>query len=238
MRSNWPEAINPWRRHVIDRIDALHPNCILRVLCGPTGSAKTRVLQALAARGAQVLDLEAYGTAPRFGAGRLARRGATVANGVRDRWRKHWSRWTCNARSLWKPKAAASKVAVPRAGEAPARQPLQIEIQATPAIRLEFLLRDYANLGDDPTALAHSWNLRELHGRQVIDRWQSLGHGGRTATPVCRTDGLALRPALHPVAKRTLVPVATAADRAGGGFVAQRHRTLAEQVLALPGKIE
>jgi tRNA 2-selenouridine synthase len=30
-----------------------------RVICGPTGSGKTRLLQALAARGAQVLDLEA-----------------------------------------------------------------------------------------------------------------------------------------------------------------------------------
>ena len=30
-----------------------------RVVCGPTGSGKTRLLQALAARGAQVLDLEA-----------------------------------------------------------------------------------------------------------------------------------------------------------------------------------
>ena len=30
-----------------------------RVLCGPTGSGKTRLLQALAAQGAQVLDLEA-----------------------------------------------------------------------------------------------------------------------------------------------------------------------------------
>ena len=30
-----------------------------RVVCGPTGSGKTRLLQALASQGAQVLDLEA-----------------------------------------------------------------------------------------------------------------------------------------------------------------------------------
>ena len=48
-----------WRRHVIDRLAELAPQLPLRVICGPTGSAKTRVLQALAARGAQVLDLEA-----------------------------------------------------------------------------------------------------------------------------------------------------------------------------------
>src|ERR1700744_4131319 len=47
-----------FRHHVLQRIEALVPQLQLRVLCGATGSAKTRVLQALAARGAQVLDLE------------------------------------------------------------------------------------------------------------------------------------------------------------------------------------
>ena len=47
-----------WRRHVITLIDALAPQLHLRVLCGPTGSAKTRVLQALAEQRAQTLDLE------------------------------------------------------------------------------------------------------------------------------------------------------------------------------------
>ena len=47
-----------FRRHVVARIDALVPSLQLRVLVGATGSAKTRVLQALADQGAQVLDLE------------------------------------------------------------------------------------------------------------------------------------------------------------------------------------
>src|SRR5205085_2974984 len=47
-----------YRQHVIGLIDTIAPQLDLRVVCGATGSAKTRVLQALAARGAQVLDLE------------------------------------------------------------------------------------------------------------------------------------------------------------------------------------
>ncbi len=47
-----------WRGHVIECIDQLAPQLPLRVLCGATGSAKTRVLQALAIAGEQVLDLE------------------------------------------------------------------------------------------------------------------------------------------------------------------------------------
>jgi tRNA 2-selenouridine synthase len=47
-----------WRSQVIERIDTLAPRLPLRVLCGPTGSAKTAILQAAARAGAQVLDLE------------------------------------------------------------------------------------------------------------------------------------------------------------------------------------
>ncbi|MDB5733039.1 MAG: tRNA 2-selenouridine(34) synthase MnmH, partial [Variovorax sp.] len=48
-----------YRRHVLDLIEASCPVLPLRIVCGATGSAKTRVLQALSERGAQVLDLEA-----------------------------------------------------------------------------------------------------------------------------------------------------------------------------------
>ena len=49
-----------------------------------------------------------------------------------------------------------------------------IEIQATTEARLAFLLRDYANLGDDPALLVHQLGtMRELHGNAVIARWQA-----------------------------------------------------------------
>jgi tRNA 2-selenouridine synthase len=47
-----------WRGHVVERLATLAPQLPLRVLCGATGSAKTRVLAALETRGQQVLDLE------------------------------------------------------------------------------------------------------------------------------------------------------------------------------------
>ncbi len=48
-----------FRRAVIDAIPLLVGRLTLRVVCGTTGSGKTRLLQALQAQGAQVLDLEA-----------------------------------------------------------------------------------------------------------------------------------------------------------------------------------
>ena len=47
-----------WRRHAITLLETICPQLPLRVLCGPTGSAKTRILHALARQGAQVIDLE------------------------------------------------------------------------------------------------------------------------------------------------------------------------------------
>lgn len=48
-----------WRHYVVEQLDSLPAQRSFRILCGPTGSGKTRLLAALAKQGAQVLDLEA-----------------------------------------------------------------------------------------------------------------------------------------------------------------------------------
>jgi len=47
-----------WRAALVEDLPRQATHLRYRVLCGPTGSGKTRLLQALAAEGAQVLDLE------------------------------------------------------------------------------------------------------------------------------------------------------------------------------------
>lgn len=47
-----------WRAALVDDLPAQAQRLHYRVVCGPTGSGKTRLLHALAAEGAQVLDLE------------------------------------------------------------------------------------------------------------------------------------------------------------------------------------
>ncbi len=47
-----------WRAQLVLDIDALAPQFRYQVVCGRTGSGKSRLLEALARRGAQVLDLE------------------------------------------------------------------------------------------------------------------------------------------------------------------------------------
>jgi|SRR5579883_151772 len=47
-----------YRAHVRSELEALPPLFTIRIVAGPTGAGKTRLLRALTARGAQVLDLE------------------------------------------------------------------------------------------------------------------------------------------------------------------------------------
>jgi len=167
-----------WRRHVIDLIEALAPQLPLHVLCGPTGSAKTRVLQALAERGEQVLDLE----------GCARHRGSVLGGwpGVAQPSQTAFETLLGQALErfdLQRPiyvEAESSRIgrlSVPPPLVQRLRASPCTEIQASPATRLEFLLRDYANLGDDPALLAQQLgSLRELHGTQTIERWQGWAH--------------------------------------------------------------
>jgi tRNA 2-selenouridine synthase len=169
-----------WRRHVIDQLAELAPQLPLRVVCGPTGSAKTRVLQALAARGAQVLDLEAC----------ARHRGSVLGAwpGVEQPSQTAFETALLNALEpldLQRPiyiEAESSKIgrlAVPQHLVQRLRASPCIEIAASMPARLDFLLRDYANLGDDPALLARQLGaLKELHGKQVIARWQDWAQAG------------------------------------------------------------
>jgi tRNA 2-selenouridine synthase len=162
-----------FRRHVITTIETIAPRLDLRVLCGPTGSAKTRVLQALAALGEQTIDLEAC----------AAHKGSVLGDvpGLPQPTQKRFE--TLLAASL-----EALDIARPVYVEAESRRigrialptPLLermraspcVELVATRAARLDYLLRDYAYLGDDPEALAAK--LAQLHGLQsneTLARW-------------------------------------------------------------------
>lgn len=228
-----------WRGHVIERIATLGPQLPLRVLCGPTGSAKTRVLQALAARGAQVLDLEAC----------ARHRGSVLGAwpGVEQPSQTAFETLLAQALEpldLQRPvfvEAESSRIgrlAVPPPLVQRLRASPCIEIQASPAERLAFLLRDYANLGDDRAALARQLGtLRELHGGQTIARWQRWAAEGALEPLFAELMALHYDPLyarsqsthLHQWGQRHVMPAGTLTD---AGIDA-----LADQVLALAAEI-
>ena len=172
-----------WRRHVMAQIAALSPKLQMRVVCGPTGSAKTRLLEALALLGEQVLDLEG-----------LARHRGSVLGawpGVAQPSQTAFETALAHAMEafdLSRPvyvEAESSRIGrlnVPPELLQRLRASPCVELAATPAARLDFLLRDYANLGDDPERLAQQLHvLRALHGREVIERWQAWARAGALA---------------------------------------------------------
>lgn len=164
-----------FRRHVIEQIASASPALRLTVVCGATGSAKTRVLHALERRGAQVLDLE-----------ELASHKGSLLGGLPGRPQPSQKRFETLIATRLEGFDLARAVYVegesPRIGQlnlplelvARMRAAPCVEVVATSAARQAFLLEDYAYLGDAPDALADRLGLlKDLQGRENVQRWQA-----------------------------------------------------------------
>ncbi len=165
-----------YRRMVNAELDALPQRFRYLTVCGPTGSGKSALLQALHAAGGQVLDLE-----------QLARHKGSVLGQLPDAQQPSQKMFESQlllqllgfdpARPVYV-ESESSKVGslrVPRALIDSIRAAPCIVIDAPLAARVDFLLRDYAYLLARPDwLLDRLQRLTELHGRQTIERWCAL----------------------------------------------------------------
>ena len=164
-----------FRGHVIAQLEALVPQLQLRVLCGATGSAKTRVLHALAEQGEQVLDLEGLACHKGSLLGHLPGIAQPSQKAFETQLVQHMETLDLSrpvyveGESIRIGRIALPLGLVERMRDAPC-----IEVQATPEARLDYLLRDYAYLGDDVQALSDrlGW-LKEIQGNVTVARWQA-----------------------------------------------------------------
>jgi len=169
-----------WRRHVIDLIDAAAPGLPIVVVAGATGSAKTRVLHALAAQGQQVLDLEA-----------LACHKGSLLGALPDRPQPSQTAFETQIASVLErvdpdrplyvegESRRIGKLNVPVRLVDRMRDSPVAEVQAGFPARLDYLLRDYAYLGQRPDWLAGQLAmLKEMHGNETIARWQAMAASG------------------------------------------------------------
>jgi tRNA 2-selenouridine synthase len=165
-----------FRHHVIDDIARIAPALHWQVVCGPTGSAKTRILEALARAGAQTLDLED-----------LAAHKGSVLGALPDRpqpTQKRFETTLCTRLQALDParpvyvEAESRKIGVvfvPEPLILAMRRSACIAVDATRDARLSFLVRDYGYLGDDVALLqANIARLAELQSRETIARWHEL----------------------------------------------------------------
>lgn len=165
-----------WRRHVLEEIAALPARLSFRVICGATGSGKSRVLETLAELGEQVLHLEAL----------AAHKGSVL--GILP--------------SVAQPSQRAFETAIHRAlagfdperpvfVEAESRKIGRLEIpasviaamRAAPCLRIEaprqararFLLEDYAYFLEEPSWLVHQIDhLTAFVGHERVAQWRRL----------------------------------------------------------------
>lgn len=175
-----------FRRAVVDDLARRPASLDLRVLCGPTGSAKSRLLQALAAEGAQVLDLEAL----------ACHRGSVLGlvPGDRQPVQKAFDTalWDClrrldPARPVWVESESQriGALRLPQALIDAMRRAPCVRIAVPMDTRVDFLLDDYAHFVRDVAAFCERLDaLRPLRSNQRVDAWQQAARAGDVATVV------------------------------------------------------
>ena len=165
-----------YRRAVMEDLETLPRKHRWRVICGLTGTGKSRLLRALAEAGAQVLDLEAL----------AAHRGSVLGN-LPDEpqpvqkmfeslvWRA--LRGFSAARPVYV-EAESRKVGELRVPEALIEAMRGGEcavLEAPVAVRLELLKHEYAYFLEHAEALIGRLEcLAPLHGRAVVEKWKEM----------------------------------------------------------------
>jgi tRNA 2-selenouridine synthase len=170
-----------FRRQVVADLDELPARFRYHVICGPTGSGKSRLLEALVPAGAQVLDLEAL----------AAHRGSVLGElpDAPQPSQKSFETTLWTALSAFDPalpvfvESESRKVGnlrVPEALIARMRAARCFRLEADEATRVALLLEDYAHFVARPGALAAKLDLlRDLHGAGRIEGWKADLAAGR-----------------------------------------------------------
>ena len=170
-----------YRRAVIQALAELPQSLQYRVVCGTTGSGKSRLLQVLHKRGAQVLDLEALANHRGSVLGLVP---GSPQPGQKQFESRVWNalRQFDPARTVWI--ESESK----RVGELRVPQALVERMRASPCVQLELpiearvalLMQDYHFFVEDVAEFCERLDaLRALRGNEVVNGWQEAARSGR-----------------------------------------------------------
>ncbi|MEP7182602.1 MAG: tRNA 2-selenouridine(34) synthase MnmH [Betaproteobacteria bacterium] len=169
-----------YRRHVVAQLETLPTKFHYEVICGLTGSGKSRLIAALAAEGAQTLDLE----------GLARHRGSLLGDlpGDPQPSQKWFDSELLAALQRFEParpvyvESESKKIGtvqVPDALLAAMRSASCIRVDTPQPLRVELLKDEYAHFLADHALLSRRLApLVELHGRQTIDRWSAAAAAG------------------------------------------------------------
>jgi tRNA 2-selenouridine synthase len=171
-----------FRTAVLAALPELAARLDYRVICGPTGSGKTRLLHALAQAGAQVLDLEG-----------LASHRSSVLGMIPGQPQPSQKRFDTLVWDALRRFDPARPVFVEseskKVGNLAVPDALIARMRASPCLRLELsddervalLLEDYDFFARDPALFCERLGaLTELRGKAVVEAWQAQVAAGET----------------------------------------------------------
>ena len=155
------------------------------VLTGHTGSGKTRLLQALRAAGAQVLDLEALACHRGSLLGALPDQPQPAQKGFDTALIGVLSGFDVRRPVFVEAESRRiGTITLPPTLFERFHRGACVEVDTTHDDRITFLLQDYAHLFDDPASFKHQLErLIGLHSREQVKQWQQLIDAGSAAGP-------------------------------------------------------
>jgi tRNA 2-selenouridine synthase len=180
----WPVTVldggyQTWRRQVQAALyEAPVPHRLI-LLDGPTGSGKTALLQAVAARGAQILDLEALAghRGSLFGA---MPGGQPAQKGFETRLHDALTRLDPGRPVLVEAESSriGRRVIPPTLWAAMSAAPV-VDLKSPVSVRSTRTVRDYAAMAADPVAMDEALGRLPRHiGKATVSEWRALAAAG------------------------------------------------------------
>lgn len=173
-----------YRAYVRDRLETLPHQLKFRVLCGSTGTGKTRILHQIQQRGGQVLDLEALAN----------HRGSLLGQEWEDGpspqpSQKYFESLLLQQLQTFDPRVPIwvesesnkiGRVYLPRDLWDRMKQATGVEIEVPMSDRIEWLMQQYPHLIANPDLLTGQLRrLKSRYGGKKIGEWESLIAAGK-----------------------------------------------------------
>jgi tRNA 2-selenouridine synthase len=222
-----------FRAAMLIDIDRLVPQFTFQVVCGTTGSGKTRLLQALAAQGAQVVDLEA-----------LAQHRSSVLGsipGVAQPTQKRFDTLVWDALRHLDParpvyieseSKKVGNVSVPTSLIEAMRQSQCLNLVLPDAGRVALLMEDYAFFVQNTVQFCNRLRaLTEIRGKAVVDGWTTSVLAGNIAPVVQELLSQHYDPVYLQSMRRNFAQFATATLIEPRDHTVQAMTELAQQII-------
>jgi len=175
-----------WRQQVLADLEQLPGKLVFRVVSGATGSAKSRILESLAAQGAQILHLEEFAAHKGSVLGDLPNEAQPSQRAFETR--LHIALTALDPQRPVFVEAESRRIGtvqLPNALIDIIRAAPCVRVNATVGARVDFLLHDYAYFLEDRRWLAvRLGHLRALQSNETLARWLELVEAGDFRTLV------------------------------------------------------